>query len=125
MTYYVANKRETTLFDFAVELLTLTNQGNDFKLKLLNHQKMFNIKRLDLSDVGTLLEKKAFQVNASASEFDSWLQHFWKFWHEKEIHDKEAIAFKSTGVLDYPILQAACDSVKSSLKPSELKILPL
>lgn len=70
----MANKQEAKLVDFAVELLTLTNQGIDFKAKLLNHQKTFNIKRVDLSDVGTLLGKKDFQANAS--EFDSWLQRF-------------------------------------------------
>lgn len=126
LTYYVAGKRERELFDFASELLTPMNQGNDFRVKLLNHQQKFNIKELDLSDFGTLLGKKDFQANSSAAEFDAWLQRFWEFWHEKEIHSKGAITLMSgSGVHNYPILRATCDGTKTYLKLSELKNLPL
>lgn len=125
LTYYAASEREGELFDFASELLTLVNQGNDFKVKLLNRQKKFNIKRLDLSDFGTLLGKKDFQANASVTEFDAWLQRFWEFWREKEIHSKETITLMSgSGVHNYPILRATCDGIKTYLKPSEHKNLP-
>ena len=123
LTYYVASKWEGELFDFASELLTPMNQGSDFKAKLLNHQKKFNIKSMDLSDLGTLLGKKDFQANVAES--DAWLQRFWKFWHEKEIYSKEKITLTSgSGVHNYPILQATCDGTKTYVKPSELKNLP-
>ena len=122
LTYYLASKREVELFDFAAKLLTPTDQWKHFKVKLLNHQNKFNIKRLGLSDVGTLLRKKDFQVNA---EFDSWLKRFWKFWHEEEIENDEAISFQSAGIHEFPILQATRDGAKTFLKLSELKSLPL
>lgn len=126
LTYYVASNWEAQLFDFASDFLTSTNQGNGFKVKLLNHPKKFNVKRLDLSDVGTLLGRKDFQANASVSELDAWLQRFWKFWHEKEIDSKETITFTSgTGVYKYSILQATCDGVKTYLKPSKINDVPL
>lgn len=127
ITYYIASKREVELFDFASELLTLEDQGSDFKAKLFDYHKKFNLKRLDLSDVGTLLGKKNFQEITPTSEFDTWLRQFWMFWHEREINSKESVEtiFKSAlGVNNYPILEATCHGVKTYLRPSDLGSLP-
>jgi sacsin len=127
VTYYIASKREVEVFDFASELLTPEDQGKDFKVAILNHQKKFNIKRLDLSDIGTLLGKKDFQANTPALEFDAWLRQFWMYWHEREINIKESVEttfMSATGVHDYPILEATCDGVKTYLRPSDLGNFP-
>src|SRR5206468_1510302 len=87
-----------------------------------------NIRRLELSNVGALLQKKDFQESISNSSLDAWLPQFWKYWHENEDPSKES--FKDTfgsasGVSHYPILQANCGDAKTYLKPSDLDILPI
>jgi sacsin len=127
VTYYIASKSEVELFDFASELLTPEDQGNDFKLQVLQCQKKFNIKLFDLPDIGALLGKKIFQQFNSSTEFEAWLRQFWRFWHEREINHKESvhnIFTSASGVNNYPILEASRDGVKTYLSPSDLERLP-
>jgi len=127
IAYYIASKREIELFNFASEILTPEDQGSDLKVALLKHERKFNFKRLDLSDVGTLLRKKSFQEITPALEFDTWLQQFWIFWHEREVNNTESVEtiFNSApGVNSCPILEATCDGVKTYLKPSDLRSFP-
>ena len=127
ITYYLVNKSEIKLFDFASELLTLEDGANGFKTALLCCDKRFNIKQLELSDIGTLLAKKKFQKSDPTSENSDWLQQFWKFWRQKEVQNKELakITFMSTsGLRNYPILQASRNDTKVFLKPTELDNLP-
>ncbi len=126
ITYYIASKREIELFDFASDKLTPEDQGTDFKVELLKYQKKFNVKRLDLSDVGTLLGKN-FQAITHKPGFDVWVRRFWKFWHEREKKSVESVEsiFKSvSGVYNCPILEATCDGVKIYLKPSDMRNFP-
>jgi sacsin len=127
ITYYIASKREVGLFNFALEILTPEDQGSDLKAALLNYEKKFNFKRLDLSGVGTLLGKKSFQAITPTPEFDTWLQQFWIFWHEREVDSAESVEtiFNSApGVNSCPILEATCDGVKTYLRPSDLGSFP-
>jgi sacsin len=127
ITYYMVTKSEMELFDFASELLTLEEEGGDFKTALFNYREKFNIKRLELSDVGTLLAKKTFQTDASTSENDDWLLHFWKFWKQKEVFSEDlskTLFMSASGLRNYPILQASRDGAKAYLRPSEFESLP-
>src|SRR5438045_9714743 len=71
------------LFSDAQGLLTPVSHCNEFKMALLRHGK-FNIQLLSLSDVGVLLAKKNYEIEANTSEFDTWLQKFWGYWRDKE-----------------------------------------
>jgi hypothetical protein len=122
--YYLADKSELRLFDFAWGLLTGKDPGKSFKQAILGH-KTANLRKLRLSDVGKLLERKKFESKSPSEKGDAWLENFWKYWRQMEPECKPRKTFmEDIGIQHYSIFAATCNGVRTYMDPAKLEILP-
>lgn len=122
--YFLANNaEELELFDFALGLLASEVPGK-FKKAIMDSAK-FNITRLDLSDIGILLERQDFGNKTPTEEMDTWLGKFWDYCRRAETTLSEMKNFTSgLEIRHHPIFVATCDGIKRYTEPEKLDILP-
>jgi sacsin len=126
-TYYTVNEHEKELFEFASSVLTDFEKGKEFKSKVLDFSKRFNLERLNLSHVGRLLEKKDFGDCRPSVEMDAWLSKFWHYWRFCESQVKEGLPkdYMVASRMDHCVVfEATCSGVRSYLKPWDFEGLP-
>ena len=123
--YFLANAEELKLFDFALGLLASEEPGRVFKKAIMGCAK-FNITRLDLSDIGTLLERRDFGNKTPTKEMDTWLGKFWDYCRRTEITWRETKIIFTSGleIHHHPIFEATCNGIKSYIEPQKLDMLP-
>ena len=85
--YYFVSKFEAELFYFAQELFISSLHES---LVDIVSSKKFNLKKLEVCDVGKIMEKapiRAAQVTPSNSEGDAWRGSFWAYWNKISVVD--------------------------------------
>lgn len=119
--YYLSDATEAKIFEFASDILALDEKpGHSFKNALIHH-KRFNLKRLSLSDIVGLLDRKPFNAGKFTPDMNAWLQDFWKLWRLKQ---SKGDTTSPTGLQNYPVYEATRSGVRMYLKPCEFDKLP-
>jgi len=123
--YFLADAEELKLFEFALGLLVSQEPGKAFKKIVMDCAK-FNITRLNLSDIGILLERHDFgNRTPTTKEMDTWLGKFWDYCHKAESTRRDMKPFTSGWeICHHPIFVATCNGVRSYIEPEKLDMLP-
>jgi sacsin len=123
--YYMANKEEIKLFNFASGLLIGLERGMALLKKVMDYNK-FNLAVLGLSDIGKLLERQNFGNKIPNTEMNTWLGQFWDYWRRNDVLSlgKETTFKSGVRIQSYPVFEATCDGVREYMEPEKLETLP-
>jgi sacsin len=123
--YLVANQEELELFHFALGRLVALKPGKHFKKAILDSAK-FNVTRLDLFNLGTLLGRMDFGDRSATVKMDTWLNKFWDYCRRAEElqFNTKSVFTSSPDIRCRPIFRATRGGVSSYIEPERLDLLP-
>jgi sacsin len=115
--YYLATTKEIELFNFASSILVPLKFSTSFGTIL--ERKEFRLERLDLTHISTLLQRRPSSDLDLPNE--TWLTEFWAFWNKNPV---KSTPLSTHGVCSFNVFQASRDSLKISVKLSDIDKLP-